>query len=75
MEHGLIFSTLLFVFVYFWDKILLCSLGWPPTSGPPVSASQVLELQACTTMPSCTTFKASSNQQIDFTTHWRVVIF
>jgi hypothetical protein len=29
----------------------LCSPGWPQTHTPPASASQVLELQACITMP------------------------
>jgi hypothetical protein len=32
------------------DRVSLCSLGWPRTSDPPVSASQMLGLQAYTTM-------------------------
>jgi hypothetical protein len=35
----------------FGGKISLCSLGWPLTLNPPVSASEVLGLQACTVMP------------------------
>jgi hypothetical protein len=28
-------------FGFFWDKVLLCSPGWPYTHDPPVSASYV----------------------------------
>jgi hypothetical protein len=33
----------------FWDKVSLCSPGWPQTFNLSASASWVLELQACTT--------------------------
>jgi hypothetical protein len=39
----------------FWDRGLLCSYVnpcCPQTPYPPASASQVLELQVCVTMPS-----------------------
>jgi len=60
---------LLFVFVCFltfWDRTLFCSPDWPGThyrpdclyiySGPPVSASQMLGLQAWATRPGSTCF-------------------
>jgi hypothetical protein len=34
----------------------LCSPGWPQTQDPPASVSQVLEIQACTTLPSPSLF-------------------
>jgi hypothetical protein len=40
-----------FFFFFFWDKVWLCSLGWPPTHNPPASAFQVLGLGVCTTVP------------------------
>jgi hypothetical protein len=45
-----VFSVLLFVFL--WGRVLLYSLGWPWTHNLPASASQVLILQMCTTVPS-----------------------
>jgi hypothetical protein len=42
------FLFLVCLFVY--DKVLLCSPGWPLTCNPPASASGVLKLQARTTM-------------------------
>jgi hypothetical protein len=40
------------LFVCFAFKIIsLCSPVWPQTFDPPASASQVLELQMCITMP------------------------
>ena len=36
----------------FWNRVLLSCWGWPQTYNPPVSAFQVLELQAYTTTPS-----------------------
>lgn len=52
-------SHLLQLLFYFWHRgpmyprlssELLCSWGWPRTSGPPASVSCVLRLQICTTM-------------------------
>jgi hypothetical protein len=37
---------------FFFLKTTLCSSDWPSTHVPPASASQVLGLQVCTTMPS-----------------------
>jgi hypothetical protein len=39
------------LFVCFWGRILPCIPGWPETLNSPASASWVLRLQACTTMP------------------------
>jgi hypothetical protein len=47
-------SSLLFLF--FKDMNLLCSPGWPQTHYFPASASGMLELQACTTMPDFSDF-------------------
>jgi hypothetical protein len=41
-----------FVWFWFWDRVFLCSPGWPWTLNPPSSASQVLESQVCATTPS-----------------------
>jgi hypothetical protein len=35
----------------FWDRVSLCSLGWPRTQDPPASTSQMLGLQAHPTTP------------------------
>jgi hypothetical protein len=40
---------LLFICLFFWDRITLCSPSWLRTA--PAPASRVLELQACATMP------------------------
>jgi hypothetical protein len=32
------------VYVFSWDRVLLCSSSHPQTSSPPASASKVLEL-------------------------------
>jgi hypothetical protein len=32
-------------------QVSLCRSGWPGTCNPPGSASKILELQACTTIP------------------------
>jgi hypothetical protein len=37
--------------IFFWDRISLCSPGWPQIIDPSASASQVLKLQAWTTIP------------------------
>jgi hypothetical protein len=40
-----------FGFVWcFWDRVSIGSPGWPWTQDPPVSTSQELEKQACTTI-------------------------
>jgi hypothetical protein len=36
-------------YTHFWDRVLVCSPGWPWTPDPPVSASQLLGLQAWAT--------------------------
>jgi hypothetical protein len=51
----------LFLFLFFWDRVSLCSPGCPGTHSvdqaglelrnPPSSASRVLGLRACTTTP------------------------
>jgi hypothetical protein len=40
-----------FLFLFFWDRVSLCDPAWPQTHNPPVSASSVLGLQMCVTMP------------------------
>jgi hypothetical protein len=40
-----------FVLIFFGDKTLLCSPGWPGTRDPPTSASLVLVLQTCANVP------------------------
>lgn len=47
-------SFLIFLFLsIFWGKVKLCRPGWPLAWGnSPTSASQVLGLQMCATMPS-----------------------
>jgi hypothetical protein len=40
------------LFMFFWNNLSLCSLGWPQTCDPFVSASLVLGLQVFTLMPS-----------------------
>jgi hypothetical protein len=35
--------------IHFWDKISLCTPGWPQICSLPASASQMLGLQECTT--------------------------
>jgi hypothetical protein len=37
----------------FWDRISLCSSGWPWVRGSPSLASWALGLQECITMPVC----------------------
>jgi hypothetical protein len=37
-------------FFFFWDRVSLCSSGWLGTRSSPISASQVLGLQMCTTI-------------------------
>jgi hypothetical protein len=56
-------SFFFFFFLVFRDRVSLCSPGWPGTHSvdqaglklrnPPASASQVLGLKACATMPGC----------------------
>jgi hypothetical protein len=48
------FSLVWFALVWFWDRVLLCSPGWPWTCNvaQAASASPVLELQAWVTIPS-----------------------
>jgi hypothetical protein len=58
-----VFLFVLFCFVLFWDRVSLCSPGYPGTpfvdqAGLKLrnllaSASQVLGLKVCTTMPGC----------------------
>jgi hypothetical protein len=40
-----------FIYLFIWDRILLCIPGWSGTHNPPASASQVLELQTWTIIP------------------------
>jgi hypothetical protein len=61
--------VLFLVFCFFRDRVSLCSSGCPGTHSvdqaglelrnPPASASQVLGLKACATMPSLFTFKTA----------------
>jgi len=61
MSRILKHSTILFYFWFFWDRVSLCSSGCPRTHSVdqaglelknlPVSASRVLGLKACATMP------------------------
>jgi hypothetical protein len=47
----------LFCFIYiFWEKIMLCTLGWSQILHPPASASEGLRLQVWTTTPSVINF-------------------
>jgi hypothetical protein len=62
----------LFFVLFFWDRVSLCSSGCPRTHfveqaglelrNPPASASQVLGLKVCATMPGCddTSYKGHS---------------
>jgi hypothetical protein len=43
-------------FFFFWDRVSLCSSGWPQTCDTLALASWVLGLQKCTTMPSLQLF-------------------
>jgi hypothetical protein len=55
------FVCLVFLFVFFWDRVSLCSSGCPGTHfvdqaglklrNPPASTSQVLGLKVCATTP------------------------
>ena len=55
-----LFCFVFCLFVCFWDRVSLCSPGWPGThsvdqaglelTNPPASASQVLGLKACPAM-------------------------
>lgn len=48
-----LFFTLYFLFRFLrWESPSLCSPGWPATPDRPASAFPVLELPACTTVPS-----------------------
>jgi hypothetical protein len=38
-------------YYYFWDRVLLCSPGWPQTHDPPASVSQVLGLEVWSPCP------------------------
>jgi hypothetical protein len=38
------------IYIFFWDRVLLFSLGWPLTWDPLASASPVLKLQVCSTI-------------------------
>jgi hypothetical protein len=51
--HNLVFD---FFFFFLWDRILLCSPSWPQTLSPPALVSQVLGLQALTTILSSQCF-------------------
>jgi hypothetical protein len=48
------YLNICFVWIFFfWDRVSLCRPGWPPTHiAPPASASRVLGLKVCPTMPS-----------------------
>jgi hypothetical protein len=49
---GCLFGWLVSCFGWiFWDKVSLCSQGWPSTCNLPASASQMLRLQVWDTMP------------------------
>jgi hypothetical protein len=60
-QLGSFFLWFFFFFFFFWDRVSLCSPGYPGTHfvaqaglelrNPPASASQVLGLKACATTP------------------------
>jgi hypothetical protein len=39
------YIVFLFLFLFYWNRVSLCSQGWPWTSHPPVSAPRVLGFQ------------------------------
>jgi hypothetical protein len=44
------FGNSLLFYLLFWDRVSLCTPGWPWTHNPPASAFWILGFQACATM-------------------------
>jgi hypothetical protein len=58
-----------------------CKATWPGTLGPPISAYEVLGLQACTTMPdygfalNCGSLRSSGEMKRTSTAFWVLCLF
>lgn len=51
------------------DKVLLCRFGWlGPHTGPPTSASWMVGLKVCATMPGLNTILERINDKLDIQT-------